>query len=42
MIRIRPARSDEIDALAEIGIAAWKKGIKPRSMILEVRLEKLG
>jgi [ribosomal protein S18]-alanine N-acetyltransferase len=29
MIRIRPARSDEIDVLAEIGIAAWRKGIKP-------------
>ena len=29
MIRIRPASSDEVDALAGIGIAAWKKGIKP-------------
>lgn len=29
MIRIRPARPDDIDVLAEIGRAAWKKAIKP-------------
>ncbi|ACP22983.1 acetyltransferase (plasmid) [Sinorhizobium fredii NGR234] len=29
MIVIRPARPDEVDALAHIGLAAWRKGIKP-------------
>lgn len=29
MIRIRPARPDDIDVLAGIGLAAWKKAIKP-------------
>ena len=29
MIRIRPARREDVETLAEIGLAAWKKAIKP-------------
>ncbi len=29
MIVVRPALSDEVDALAHVGLAAWCKGIKP-------------
>lgn len=29
MIVVRPATSEEVDALAQIGLAAWCKGIKP-------------
>jgi ribosomal-protein-alanine N-acetyltransferase len=29
MIVVRPATKDEVDALAQIGLAAWRKGIKP-------------
>ncbi|MEY9784576.1 GNAT family N-acetyltransferase [Sinorhizobium fredii] len=29
MIVIRPALPDEVDTLADIGLAAWRKGIKP-------------
>lgn len=29
MIVVRSARSDDVNALAEIGLAAWRKGIKP-------------